>query len=82
MLTVKMFSTEEELQELTGLENYEELVAAGFDLDDWDFGIQLDQPIEEAGDAIWWLENWMSTHGTGYQSLFCNGFFYYLAYHS
>ena len=48
MKTVSFFSTEEELQQLTGL-NHDELWKNDFDLDDWDFGFVSD---------TYWDHNW------------------------
>jgi hypothetical protein len=49
MYSLKMFTTEEELCELTGLppDNYHEaLWDAGFILDDWDVGFESDKPLD------------------------------------
>ena len=48
MYNLKMFTTEDELCELTGLppDNYHEaLWNAGFILDDWDVGFESDKPM-------------------------------------
>lgn len=49
MYNIIMFTTREELRELTGLpaDNYDKaLWDAGFDLDDWDIGFCSDKPME------------------------------------
>ena len=49
MYNIVMFTTREELRELTGLpdDNYDKaLWDAGFNLDDWDVGFQSDKPME------------------------------------
>lgn len=39
-----IFDDEKDLQELTGL-NHDQLWDAGFDLDDWDFGIAIEESL-------------------------------------
>lgn len=49
MYNLKMFTTREELRQLTGLpsDNYDKaLWDNGFDLDDWDVGFESDKPLE------------------------------------
>ncbi len=40
LVQLVVFETEEELKQLTGIENHDELWGVGFDLDDWDIGFQ------------------------------------------
>lgn len=47
MLNIRWFKTCEDLEKLTG-KPYDELWAAGFNLDDWDFGIRVDRPLHRA----------------------------------
>ena len=44
MLSIKWFETLADLQELTGLSR-DALWDAGFNLDDWDFGVQCDKKL-------------------------------------
>lgn len=46
MVSIIVFTTTEELEELTGI-GCEELWQKGFNLDDWDFGICLDEPMHQ-----------------------------------
>ncbi len=89
-----IFDDEKDLQELTGL-NHDQLWDAGFDLDDWDFGIVADESFttqyaEESVKPVSCLNygeipesiQWM------FDSCFCirhveyNGKHYTMAYHS
>ena len=45
MYKIVMFDTVEELLELTGDKDEKELWKAGFNLDDWDAGFQVDKPM-------------------------------------
>lgn len=47
MVKIKLFETEEELKKLTKLTDDKALWDAGFDMDDFDFGIVLDHPIAD-----------------------------------
>jgi hypothetical protein len=51
IINVKFFDTLEALQTLTVLNEPKDLWAAGFDLDDWDWGFVSDEPWEESGEA-------------------------------
>lgn len=89
-----IFDDEKDLQELTGL-NHDQLWDAGFDLDDWDFGIVTDEimgvPFEGVSrkpvNIVYYKDlpaciQWM------FDSCFCarnveyNGKHYTMAYHS
>lgn len=87
MKTVTFFETSEELRELTGLpgDNYDAaLWAAGFNLDDWDFGFVSDTEWSECNDPYYefWLMMNMEKHCVGYRHTEYNGRHYYIAYHS
>lgn len=43
MEKVIFFETDEDLKKLTGVEDFKELWDEGWDLDDWDFGIQTEE---------------------------------------
>ena len=61
MNTVTFFNTEEELQQLTGL-NHQALWDNGFDLDDWDWGFVSDtywSPHDYKNNYIHWILNHM-----------------------
>lgn len=48
MVNIKVFTTREEIYQLTGItpnEHDNALWDAGFNLDDWDFGICIDHPL-------------------------------------
>lgn len=53
MVQLTWFESEKDLQALTGLD-HDGLWDAGFDLDDWDFGVmtdrKLDMYVEDSGD--------------------------------
>lgn len=63
MKNVIVIQTEEDLYELTGLEDGNALWDAGFILDDWEWGICLDEPIhterieKEHRESIKWYGN-------------------------
>lgn len=44
MIDVKIFATERQLEQLTGL-THDGLWDAGFDLDDWDIGFRFDEKM-------------------------------------
>lgn len=87
MVTLTWFESEKELQELTGL-NHDELWDSGFDLDDWDFGIQTDRDTIPDGeyrinlgeDAL--ELGWLFEEGYKAQHVEYNGKHYYMSYHS
>ena len=91
MSTVTFFETREELCALSGLPDSEALWNAGFDLDDWDFGVCSEVPWAE-GEAYWerndvpyyqyWLLQRMSEYCVGYQHFQYGGKHFYMAYHS
>lgn len=90
--TITLFSTREELRELTGLPGDNHDIAlwdAGFDLDDWDFGFVSDREWNE--DVWWnaggeyhefWLLSRMGSHCVGYKHTEYHGRHYYICYHS
>ena len=88
--TVTFFSTEEDLQSLTGL-THDRLWDAGFDLDDWDFGFVSDtewhDPERWFSDRKYpyhqyWLFTLMNQRGTGCEHTAYGGKHYYMSYHS
>ena len=80
MIDCIIFTTEEELQELTGLD-HEELWEAGFNLDDWDIGFCCDKKLRK--NKEWWLLNQMSNYCCGYREIVkYKGKYYYLVYHA
>lgn len=44
---VVVFDTAEDLMSLTGIQTYEGLWEAGFNMDDWDWGVVLDEPMHD-----------------------------------
>ena len=82
MIDAKFFSTEKELSKLTGL-NHEQLWDNGFNLDDWDWGIQI--PVEkqkkfEKEQSI--ILNAMDSYCVGYEKTIYNDNVYYMQYHA
>ena len=79
--SITFFSEEEELQQLTGL-NHDELWEAGFNLDDWDFGLVVDEPLSQEWGAPYY-EHWLYDHLDAYCSgrghVQHNGKYYYMA---
>lgn len=73
------FTTEKELQKLTGL-NHDELWENGFNLDDWDFGFQTDKYINKF--ALGWLDTQLDSYCCGCEHTEYNNKHYYIAYHS
>jgi hypothetical protein len=71
-----IFTTEEELQYLTGL-NHNELWDKGFDLDDWDIGFCTNRVLKER-----WLLNQMKNYCCEYKIVNYQGFYYYIVYHA
>lgn len=94
MLDVKVFTTREELMELTGLKSSDDLWKAGFNLDDWDIGFQMNEKIHKIYDddpeeivSDWnspyhWLMDRMVSYCTGPSYLQYKGKHYYLVHHS
>lgn len=94
MRTVTFFDTLDELRELTGLpgdDHDKALWDAGFNLDDWDFGLVSDEEWDEDGwwndpeevrYYVYWLMTSMDHHCVGYGHTEYNGRHYYIAYHS
>ena len=92
MITLKMISTESDLQKETGL-NHDGLCDAGFRLDDWDVcfvsqkslwkmvtdgkGDWWDEPFEDAR----WLVTRMDAYCVGYTHVVYDGKHYYMVYH-
>ena len=71
-----IFTTEYQLQKLTGL-SHEELWDNGFDLDDWDVGFCMKESLKNN-----WLHGRMKNYCCGYKVCEYNGIFYYLVYHA
>ena len=87
MKTIILFSTEEELLQLTGLIQREDLWDVGFDLDDWDFGFVSDTEWTEYWDNEhpyyeYWVLSRMDRQGVGYEHVEYNGKHYYMSYHA
>lgn len=86
MKTVTFFDKVSELQELTGLFDDEALWQAGFEIDDWDFGIVSDTEWTDG----WWenkapyYEHWMLYQMSGYRFYHTEyaGKHYYMQYHA
>ena len=74
-----IFTTEEELSKLTGLD-HESLWGEGFDLDDWDIGFCCDRKLNN--NKEWWLIQQMDNYCVGYSMVEFEGFYYYMVYHS
>ena len=84
MNTVTFFNSEEELQQLTGL-NHQELWDNCFDLDDWDWGFVSDvhlNPYDYKNNYVYWLLNHMHNYYTGYKVTYYDNKYYYILYHS
>lgn len=94
MKNLIFFDTREDLCEITGLpmeDHCRALWDAGFNLDDWDFGVASTDELSEEG---WWqneqdchyYEYWllsnMERHCVGFEHTEYNGMHYYLVYHS
>ena len=71
-----IFTTEKELQKLTGL-SHSQLWEKGFNLDDWDIGFCCERKLTAK-----WLLNQMENYCCGYNHLEYEGKHYYLVYHS
>ena len=82
MKTVTFFNTEEELQELTGLD-HDELWKNGFDLD-WAWGFASDtywDPYDYKNKYAYWLLHHMHSYNTAYKVNKYNGKYYYMHYY-
>ena len=87
MKTIIFFSTDEELLQLTGLTQRDDLWTVGFDLDDWDFGFVSDTELTEDWDNEhpyyeYWILSRMDNYCCGYNHVKYNGKHYYMVYHS
>lgn len=96
MINLTMFSTEEDLIELTGL-THDELLANDFNLDDWDVGFVSDVPLtvtrhnddgeddgeyEEPVEDAYWLVYQMDDYCVGYEHVEFKGRHYYMVHHA
>ena len=88
MKTVTFFSTEDELQQLTGLD-HEGLWYNCFVLDDWDWGFVSEEiwnhnynPNDPDNSFEFWLLNHMHDYCTGYKVTYYKDKYYYMLYHS
>lgn len=99
MIHMVMFTTRDELAELTGIQRDEydsALWHAGFDLDDWDVGFQMDKPIHNEAvtedgyvvlEADWnsegyWLAARMENYWGNFTYTKFKGKHYYLVHHA
>lgn len=90
--SISFFDTVSDLRKLTGLsgDNFNQaLWEAGFDLDDWDFGIVSKKPLRGGwlkGEKGRYFEHWMldrmEGHCCGYKHVEYGGKHYYMVYHS
>ncbi len=53
MEKVIFFKSDEDLLELSGAESLQDLWDAGFDLDDWNYGIMVESEWPEMSDNYW-----------------------------
>ena len=92
MIELKMLTTEDDLQKVTGL-THDQLWYEGFNLDDWDACFVSDIPLTvlvRDGDCKWlepicdayWLVRQMENYCVGYEHTEYNGKHYYMVYHS
>ena len=83
--TVTFFSTEKDLTMLTGLD-HDGLWEAGFDLDDWDWGVLCSDPLSDEWDVERHYEQWlldrMESYCVGYKRVVFHGKNFYMVYHS
>lgn len=94
MYNLTMFTTEEELMQLTGITDHDKLWDVGFNLDDWDVGFCCDKPLDHecpaeddssyrvANDDTHWLVWQMENYCVGYEYVEYNGKHYYTVHHS
>lgn len=83
---ITFFSTEIELQGLTGL-THDELWDVGFNLDDWDWGFVSDVEWKDYCDNTHpYYESWilgrMNSYCCGYEHVEFDGRHFYMLYHS
>lgn len=93
MIELKMLTTEDDLQKVTGL-THDELWEHGFNLDDWDVCFASDVPLmktvetkdgciwDEPTKDAWWLVMRMDNYCVGCENVEYNGKHYYMVYHS
>lgn len=89
MISLKMTSKREDINEWTGLTD-DELWEAGFDLDDWDVCFESDVRLvgdieegwSEPKNDAWWLVRTMDNYCVGYKEVEYNGKWYYTVHHS
>lgn len=88
MVTLTWFESEQDLQELTGLD-HDGLWDAGFDLDDWDFGFVTDflLDIKEYMDmnfncGHYYLLKFLIWDAYKWDIRKYNGKYYYMSYHA
>lgn len=96
MINLTMFSTEEDLIELTGL-THDELWENDFNLDDWNVGFVSDVPLtvtrhndddedggeyEEPVEDAYWLVYQMDDYCVGYEHVEFKGRHYYMVHHA
>lgn len=90
MENVVFFETNEDLKKLTGVKDFKELWDEGWDLDDWDFGIQTEEEWDEMNPNSeyyddwkhfyrWCMENMMNAFHVGHYTH--NGKHYYFKHH-
>lgn len=82
MRTIAIFDTEEELLGLTGLRDHDDLLNAGFDLDDWDFGVATNRQLKGKNHFDNWLLDSLSEWYCGYSYVAFEGMHFYIAYHA
>lgn len=94
MIRCVMFTEEEGILELAGVKDTEVLWDAGFNLDDWDWGICCEQRlgeyrISEEGERYFvpvetatWLIDRMEMYCAGFSEAEYNGRWYYTVHHS
>ena len=85
--SILFFENRDDLRELTGLprDNHDEaLWKAGFNLDDLDFGIVVDEELSWNNTPYYefWLLMKMDNRCVGYEHVEYGGKHYYLVYHS
>ena len=92
MIDVTIFSTMNDLKELTGLD-HDGLRKAGFDLEDWDFGVASKEILHDGDDddmspdfdrsyGTAWIMQAMLDHCCGPTHTEYNEMHYYLVHHA
>lgn len=82
MIDAKFFSTEKELSKLTGLD-HEQLWENDFNLDDWDWGIQIPSRKQKQFEReLRILLNMMDSYCVGYKKTIYKDNAYYIQYHA